>query len=110
MSLKFLLKSLSRWVMLWLERRVRDGLSTISHLAIDATFKVTPGNYQQLLKFTLGSEVFSCFVSSPEIFFLDTFWTPLMYILMPWRTEDCYAQVSQQYNISYIAIHCTPGV
>jgi hypothetical protein len=33
----------------WLAGRVRDRLSTISHLSIDATFKVTPGNYQQLL-------------------------------------------------------------
>ena len=41
--------SLTRWVMAWMEERVREGLSTISHLAIDATFKVTPGNYQQVL-------------------------------------------------------------
>ena len=41
--------SMVRWVMTWLESRVRESLNTISHLSIDATFKVTPGNFQQLL-------------------------------------------------------------
>ena len=39
----------SPWLMGWLEERDRGGLVSVTRLSIDATFKVTPGNYQQVL-------------------------------------------------------------
>ena len=127
----------SPWLMGWLEERDRGGLVSITRLSIDATFKVTPAspsspsplsppsspqvtpsNYNQLLivHARIGGEVWYGMVWYGMVWYgmgwydlsLGDLWTPLFYILMPWRSRDCYDKVTIRNNFNLIT--STPGV
>ena len=83
----------SPWVVNWIRQRAEEGLSTISRIGIDATFKVSPGNWAQvlILHAHIGGKQSCCLIVF-IIFSPDTFWAPLYYCLMPWRSEEVYAK------------------
>ena len=96
----------SRWLMGWLEEREGGGLVTITRIGIDGTFKITPGNYNQLLIIhaRIGGEVWCGnfwygFVWFGMMCYLGDLWTPMFYILMPWRNRDCY-----EFSLSFAGV------
>ena len=72
---------------------MKGHLSVILCLLISTVFiKVTPGNFAQLLILHahIGGSIVALIIFNP--YPPDTFWAPLFYCVMPWRTEEVYAK------------------